>query len=502
MHFQDDCLGKQGSSATFPSARDMVELSHLQNHPVGPHTPQSCPTELRTIESYENFYNENVCETRREGDLNATGKYHGSVVRRPIFPLLNLDNLIPPVLHITLGIVLKLFNMLESATKNLDAPTKKVPAKIKYEKELSEALKKLTQVDQKVREQGSSFIDYFNFRERLDAYFSGESSEVDSIALHQTATRKSASENEHCTSIHCFISNFDAEVDWIDCTTCGGWKHALCECLSASEFLEKSREDYTCLGCAGVQIDHLRPHVESKLERLRSTQKKLEIDAQSLRDRVWFLEAEVEDGMGPLQSRLISILDEIKVERQAYHGKAFVGNHCKLILKNHELVCSVLSTSPDLHTKFVDIFSIFAEVQPLLFRKNYLTVVEIARVKYLCNLFGERYPVCFPDETITRKMHELIFDVPRFLENHNTVGLYSEEEGESIHNAINQELRQLCCVRNNAQKLKLLLRRQELRGRADRSLLVPVRRLCQRCLVGGVSTFLRQGKCNICDLEQ
>ena len=125
LHLQDDCLGKQGSSATYPSALDMVELSHLQNHPVGPHTPESCPTELRTTESYENFYQENLCEDRREGDLNATGKYHGSVVRRAIFPLSNLENLVPPVLHITLGIVLRLFNMLERAAMNLDSASKK-----------------------------------------------------------------------------------------------------------------------------------------------------------------------------------------------------------------------------------------------------------------------------------------------------------------------------------------------------------------------------------------
>ena len=95
--------------------------------------------------------------------------------------------------------------------------------------------------------------------------------------------------------------------------------------------------------------------------------------------------------MGPLQTKLLGMLDLIKVERQAYHGKAFVGNHCKLILKNHELLCSVLENT-DLHKKFVDIFAAFAEAQPLLFRKSYLTEAEIARVKYLCTRFGELFP--------------------------------------------------------------------------------------------------------------
>ena len=40
------------------------------------------------------------------------GKHHLSIVASPCFPILKLSNVVPPVLHITLGITLKLFNML------------------------------------------------------------------------------------------------------------------------------------------------------------------------------------------------------------------------------------------------------------------------------------------------------------------------------------------------------------------------------------------------------
>ena len=63
-----------------------------------------------------------------------------------------------------------------------------------------------------------------------------------------------------------------------------------------------------------------------------------------------------------------------------------------------------------------------------------------------------------------------LFDVPRFLSKHKTIGLFSEEEGESLHKSVNQELKLLSCVRDPLQRLALAFKRQELRGTADRTL--------------------------------
>jgi len=82
-------------------------------------------------------------------------------------------------------------------------------------------------------------------------------------------------------------------------------------------------------------------------------------------------------------------------------------------------------------------------------------------VEQLRARFGENYTVFFPKATISRKIHELIFDVPRFLAKHKTVGLFSEEEGESSHKSFNQELKPLSCVRDLLQRLELAFKRQE-----------------------------------------
>ena len=44
--------------------------------------------------------------------MAARGKLHKSIVSSPVFPILSLGNAVPPVLHVTSGIVLKMFNML------------------------------------------------------------------------------------------------------------------------------------------------------------------------------------------------------------------------------------------------------------------------------------------------------------------------------------------------------------------------------------------------------
>ena len=183
-------------------------------------------------------------------------------------------------------------------------------------------------------------------------------------------------------------------------------------------------------------------------------------------------QARNESTMGPREQLLNRKLEEMKVIRQAYHGNVFVGNHCKLVLKNHEALCSVIRDKPHLHQKFITIFSLFNRIHPYLFLKSRrLTPEEIESLQDMCSKFGELFPQLFPEANITRKIHELIFSVPRFAARFKTIGMLSEEEGESLHAAVNIELRQLVAVRNPAERMSLLVQRQELRSKASKSLL-------------------------------
>ena len=58
---------------------------------------------------------------------------------------------------------------------------------------------------------------------------------------------------------------------------------------------------------------------------------------------------------------------------------------------------------------------------------------EKETLKSLCSNFGALFPAYFPKSTFTRKIHELVFHELRFIDEHGTVGLFSEEEKESLH---------------------------------------------------------------------
>ena len=117
-HFLDDCLGHQGPSATYPSAKDLVTLDHLRKHPGIAHIPENGPIFERTMEDLKTCCNEMLTDDRAGGDCHKTGKFHGSIIHAAMFPIKTLSQVVTPVLHIRLGTILKLPNFVsENTTK-------------------------------------------------------------------------------------------------------------------------------------------------------------------------------------------------------------------------------------------------------------------------------------------------------------------------------------------------------------------------------------------------
>ena len=235
--------------------------------------------------------------------------------------------------------------------------------------------------------------------------------------------------------------------------------------------------------------------VKQRMADYKENEISLEESNLHLSNSIKLMEQEREMQAGPLETRLMGVLENLNVERQAFHSNSFVGNHCTTILQNYEALCDVFDDLPT-RQKFADVFKVFAEVQPLIRAKRYLNEHEIGEVKRLCYEFGERFPQNFPDSNLTRKMHEHIFHVHAFVEKHRTIGMFSEEEGEALHNLVNQELRQIACVRHVASKYRLLLKRLAILGSADRTCVVPVSRKCMTCVAQKRDTsFLIRGSC-------
>ena len=118
--FLDNCISYQGAAASFPCSKCYVSQQHLRNHGTDPHTPEHCQIEKRSIQGYLEDYEENLAASSEGSNLRKTGKNHYSVFARQVFPLLCIDHVVPAILHIKLGIVKKLFDMLLDECRILD----------------------------------------------------------------------------------------------------------------------------------------------------------------------------------------------------------------------------------------------------------------------------------------------------------------------------------------------------------------------------------------------
>ena len=107
----------------------------------------------------------------------------------------------------------------------------------------------------------------------------------------------------------------------------------------------------------------------------------------------------LEIGAGPCASSLDKILQELGIERQAYHGKSFIGNHCHKLLKVrklHIVYINYISCNFCMHTYFVSLF-------------------QEGNIKYLCDRIPTIVekecdnPILKMEETIECQKFECLF---------------------------------------------------------------------------------------------
>ena len=119
---------------------------------------------------------------------------------------------------------------------------------------------------------------------------------------------------------------------------------------------------------------------------------------------------------------------------------------------------------------------------------------EIQKVANLCHKFGEVFPLPFPERNITCKIHDLVFSVLRFITKFKTIGMLSQQEGESKHASINAELRPMACMRSHSERICLVLEKEELRSSVYKAMIQPKPRLCANCTV-----LEKKKHCTLCE---
>ena len=99
-------------------------LDHLRNHQSMAHTTEKFPKVSRTMGNFQANYHEMFADTAG-GDYPKTGKFHESIIYARIYKKKLLSEVVTPVLHMRLGTVLKLYQILPTKTQQKDTSGKK-----------------------------------------------------------------------------------------------------------------------------------------------------------------------------------------------------------------------------------------------------------------------------------------------------------------------------------------------------------------------------------------
>ena len=289
-------------------------LSHLQNHGNRPHTPLDCPVEKRTINSYVEDYNANLADCRNNKNLHENGKYHHSVVGPMMFPLKDIDQVVPATLHIMLGVVLVMYNLLLKECKRKEEINDKW-----------EALSlELLNVELNLRQHAVNISTMINRMNRFEAVVRGDQAENIRLAMSRKSKKKTV--GEKCESDCCFVTDYDYNVELVSCSNCNSSYHTMCEGLSPVEEVNAGENPYTCIRCTGIV--NVSDAFANQINLLIEEESEMNKEIVGVRTQCDDLKAEYNRNIGARERSLNQALESIKVVCQAYHGSVMVGNHC------------------------------------------------------------------------------------------------------------------------------------------------------------------------------
>eukprot|EP00057_Strongylocentrotus_purpuratus_P005186 XP_003730386.1 PREDICTED: uncharacterized protein LOC100891379 isoform X1 [Strongylocentrotus purpuratus] len=188
--------------------------------------------------------------------------------------------------------------------------------------------------------------------------------------------------------------------------------------------------------------------------------------AEDIQKEITNLKAEVKKlpdlkvGEGPIAQSLDEVLKSISVQRQAFHGKSFVGNHVHKCLKEEnirKITNTIVQTAdevcPALHNEALSIahrysecFKLYGSCDHLFNRGDFLTPEHIHMLDDAIREYMTFVRTTFPSESITPKMH-LLEDhtVPWFELWGAGLALMGEQGGEGMHAHLNRIREHLRC---------------------------------------------------------
>ncbi|XP_047124751.2 uncharacterized protein LOC105844462 [Hydra vulgaris] len=159
----------------------------------------------------------------------------------------------------------------------------------------------------------------------------------------------------------------------------------------------------------------------------------------------------VKMSFGPLVNKLDEVLNLLGVQRQAYHGKSFVGNHVNKMLKMKsilelcnsipKLVVELGFKDTDIHKETIELcqnfkvlFDKFGVCHKLINSCKQFNKENIQNLENRIEDFMKYFRDNWPNESITPKLHMLEYHASSFIRKWGVgLGTYGEQGAESIH---------------------------------------------------------------------
>jgi hypothetical protein len=206
-------------------------------------------------------------------------------------------------------------------------------------------------------------------------------------------------------------------------------------------------------------------------------------------------------------------MSSLGIERQQFHGGAFLGNACNTLLSNassfgallqpvtftiraaegksNSFTCGDHATAQQFTTlfhKLCQCYALYSVARPLCRH-------EQRALELRCASFGNWFPRRCNDVSLPPKFHLLTQEIPRFAVRWHTVGLASEQAVESSNRIVNRLDRTYTTIRQPEKRLAALVRQLALEHNPAVSVILPRARICSACSLPIAARFTCKKSC-------
>lgn len=504
-------MGHLGPVSVYPCIWCYVPLAHLHNTGGLPHTPKIYNHESgkwvdnvnwpskRTPHQMQQDLADNIADQRNRGDTKKNSRYYNSIHRRQIFPITtDNDHIIPPILHIMLGLTVRYFKDVEVICRKYDRTEV-----IEGDQEVYEEWEEKTREVYRKEEDMEGLKDEAEY---MNSVLDGFVKCKNNVDVNKGLSEKCSMPT--CALINHKVKGTDAsDIKWVECVSCRdgtdegvAWFHVDCAGLR-NEDVEREGFKYKCMRCEGKMQsqDDVLKWQKGRIKDVKKAVQEKGKEVQKAKKALQAVYKKVEKIMGPKERELNRILEEeLKVKKQAYHSQCYVGNHCHIILKKANEMLRVIDGLEE-HGRYIELFSRLHNIFQYT-EARFLSEHEIKSLCALCWDLGIWFPQNFPEQSIPPKLHILIGHVPECAMRWHTLGLLAEHGLESLHAQVNADNRIYNVVRDQERRMILRFKSHGLRAIVNTSGLHRQTRKCDKTpnCDGYLSTVNGERLCQTC----